>query len=838
MKYADPHACPACRGAISGGTTCPHCAFDLTSRQAHQLWGLFLQADQLVLEGRTSAATVAPVPVAVAAASAGPRPAPVAPPLGGTRPSPQPARSWSTGSLLLALGAVCLVVAGIIFVTVAWGSLGILGRALILLLVTALVGAGAAWATRRRLFGTAEALWGVFLALITVDVLAAVGEGLFGLEWSDFAVVSVFWTVLVVAVGVVVAGWARSTHQHDLVTPQVAAGLAPWISAPAVADRLGQLGDGDHWFWATLVALVLPLAAAVGAHRNRLRWMLLPSGALAIGFVVVLVFLAMGESVDGSPVLTPLEALPTLTLAAAAVVGAVRVPVLRPWLAGFATAAGLWLVGTAVAGWAWKLEASVSAGLVAVAVVVALLAHFVLGAGAWSLGLRWGAVVSGAVPLLWIAGVAFMNLERVDQANAVADLGYSSADLWVGPGEIEIAEGGWVIAVIVPLLAAWWAARRWESPTLAPDAWRWPVAQVAGGAAVVTAVASSTLPFLVHAIVVVVVGAALAAGLRRAPWPAVLVPPIVVAFAMIVVPIDETPVTAWAWGLAAAGFAVCALVSFDDPSDVRRGISAVSAGLGAAAAIATIATVLRIVDVEPDWWATIIAGVAAATLLLTLALDDVPWHRIALEIVAGLALLVALGSVADDLATVALLCVIGAVAAAIVGLLDDDRPHLRWVSVGLVGAAWVARLAASDVGTVEAYTAPFAVALLAAGAWRLHADPASRTWTALTPGLTLGLLPSLPQAIDEPTGLRALLLALVAAVVLLTGVVLRWGAPVVAGAAVLLVLVLVNVGPTAFALQRWILIAIAGVVLLVVGTTWEKRVAEGRALVARIAALR
>jgi len=221
-----------------------------------------------------------------------------------------------------------------------------------------------------------------------------------------------------------------------------------------------------------------------------------------------------------------------------------------------------------------------------------------------------------------------------------------------------------------------------------------------------------------------------------------------------------------------------------------------------------------------------------------MALDELPWHRIAIEVVAALTFLVALVAGTEDLADVALVLTIGAVASAVVGLLDDDRPFLRWVGAGLVGCAWVARLAASEVETVEAYTAPFAVALLAAGVWRLRTHPESRTWSALAPGLAAALLPSLPQALAEPTSLRALLLALVALAVLGAGVVLRWGAAVAAGLGVALLVLLANVLPEALALPRWILIAVVGLALLVVGTTWEKRIAEGRALVARLADLR
>ncbi|SKB02901.1 SCO7613 C-terminal domain-containing membrane protein [Aeromicrobium choanae] len=833
MTYADPHACPACRGMISDAMTCPRCGFDLRSVEAQRLWGLFVEADRLVAQGRARQQVAATTPAAAPAGStAGAAPLPTAPM---ATPTPTPARTWSTGSILLGLGAVCLVVAGIIFATVAWGSLGVLGRAAILLAVTALVAVAARWATRRGLDNTAEALWAVFLGFVTVDLLAAVAEGLFGLGWSDFALVSVVWTAVLAAAGVAIVRWGEAPLGRRLVTPQLAAGFAPFVSAPAVMVRLGELGEGDdHWFWAAAVALVLPLAVAAVAHRTRLQWMLWPSAVLVLLFAVALVALAIDASQAGSPVLRPSEALPTVALAALAAAGAVVLPRLRVWLTAFAVSAVLYLVGVAVQGGAWSADVATSAaGLAAVAVVVALLAWLVVREDAWSLGARWAAVAGGTAALLWCGAVAFSNVERAEQAGWFS----SPSDVWVRPDQLDITEGWWVLAVAVPLIAAWLATARWPSPTLAPPEWRVPVALVAAGAAVVTAVSASTLPFLVHAVALVAVGAALAVALRSARWEFSIVPVAVVALAMVVVPLGG-PVTAWAWGIAAAGALVCAVVGLEEPPGPRRAISAAAAGLTAFAIVATVAQVADLADVAPGAWGLIVVGVAAGLLLLTLALDELPWHRTAVEVVVAATLLVTVVREGDDLALVSLLLTIGAVASAVVGLLDDDRIHLRWVAAGLTGAAWVARLAASDVETVEAYTAPFAVAVLAAGWWHLRSDPTSRTWSALAPGLLLTFLPSLPQALEDPTSLRALLLGLVAAASLATGLVLRWGAPVIAGAAVLLVLVLANVGPTALGLQRWILIAIAGLILLVVGTTWEKRVAEGRALLVRIAALR
>lgn len=844
MKYADPHACPACRGVINGGGRCPHCEFDLSSAQAQSLWGLFLEADRLVSSGRAQSVVAHTTPTA---SSGGEEPVPsrqVQPGsllgdsvLAAGRSGPQEPvhahRSWSAGSILLGLGAVCLIVAGIIFASVAWGSLGILGRAAILLVVTAIVGVGAAAATRRRLFGTAEALWTVFLGLITVDVIAAVAEGLFGLQWDDFAVVSVGWTIVIATAGVAIVRWARSAFEHDLVTPQLAAGLAPWVSGPALMYRVGELSDENYWFWAALAGLLIPLAVIAVARWLRLTWAFWPSAILSLFFVAALVTLAIESALWDEPTLTFTEALPTLTLTAVAVVGGVVFAPARAWAAGFATVSVFFLLEVGCSGWAVDSDVSPSAGLVVVAIAVALVALFAVTTNAWALGGRWAAVLAGVAILLWASFIATANLERIGKAAWFS----SPADVWVRPTEMSITEGGWVIAVIAPLLVAWWGSRRWPSPTLAPASWWTPLAVTVGGAAVVTGIAASQLPFLMHSAALTAVGAALAVGLRRSTWVFMLVPPGLIGLAMIVVPM-EANVTAWAWGLSAAGFAVCSLVGFDDPSDLRRGISAGTAGLTAGVTIATIALIVDLAGVDAAWLSTVIAASAAAALLLTLALEDLAWHRWAVEIVAAIALAVAVLSSIDDLATVSLLFTIGAVAAVLVGLLADDRMYLRWTAAGLVGAAWIARLAASEVETVEAYTAPFAVAVLAAGVWRLRSDPASRTWSTLAPGLTLALLPSLPQALGDPTSLRAGLLALFAAACLATGIFLRWGAPVAGGSSVLLLIVLANVGPTALALQRWILIAIAGLVLLVVGTTWEKRVAEGRALIARLTSLR
>jgi hypothetical protein len=139
----------------------------------------------------------------------------------------------------------------------------------------------------------------------------------------------------------------------------------------------------------------------------------------------------------------------------------------------------------------------------------------------------------------------------------------------------------------------------------------------------------------------------------------------------------------------------------------------------------------------------------------------------------------------------------------------------------------------------EAYTLPSAAALLVVGAVRLHRDRSAGTVAALGPGLTLALLPSLLWSLAEAPGLRALLLGLGCLMLVLGGVRLAWSAPVRAGASAGALLVLRLAAPyVGAAVPRWVLIGLAGSLLIVVGTTWERRLAEARTLASYVRRLR
>ncbi|HPU14395.1 MAG TPA: hypothetical protein PLQ19_11465 [Aeromicrobium sp.] len=831
MQYADPKACPSCRGPFGSQRFCPNCGFDLQSQEALRLWSLFLEADQLV-----AAAKPGPAGALTPTQAQASHEAPAVPQ---QAQLPRPRRSWSVGSILLGLGALCLVVAGFIFVTIAWGDLGILGRALILLAVTALIGVAAGWASRKTLIGTAEALWVVFLALLTLDVFAAVGEGLFGLDWDDFAWVSVVWTVLVCGAAALIVKRTRPHFERNLISPQVFAGLTPWVSGIAVTARVAELNDKISPFWPTAVGFVLIVLVVLAALRLKFDVMKWVSAPIAVFFALALVAIAATEVISSDPPLDFYAALPMLTLMAAAIgISFISPRITEPAMA-VAGVFGLLLVWGFFRGVLWfngedstMVEYSFHLAFLSVAVASALIAWTITRPTARAAGERLASVAGAGVVLLWCAYVATVNFERADQALMAGD----PSKTWVAPTETFI-EAPWLGAVAFALLVVWGiGARRWTSPILPWREFHLPVAVVLGAVMVVTAIGGFELPYVVHGLSLVAAGLIVASLTRgNNEYFAVFGPVLVLAGQKLVPSLSLQLVLV----LVASAIAFALIAWFDRNSDskFRQIVSATGAALTAWVLSSAVNQASYLLDFNQAWLPIVQVGFAAALVLLAMGLDEYGWHRIAVEVAAALIFAAAMLQV-DSLAMAALAFTIGATACAVVGLLDEDRKWARYIAGALAGLAWIFRLAASDVTTIEAYTAPFAVALLAAGWWHLHTKPASRTWTALTPGLVLALLPSLPEALDDPTSLRALLSALAAAISIAVGVALRWGAPLVAGAVILALIVLANIWPTAAALERWILMAIAGLVLLVIGTTWEKRVAEGKALIARVRALR
>ncbi|MBT2445130.1 hypothetical protein J7E93_34620, partial [Streptomyces sp. ISL-36] len=204
--------------------------------------------------------------------------------------------------------------------------------------------------------------------------------------------------------------------------------------------------------------------------------------------------------------------------------------------------------------------------------------------------------------------------------------------------------------------------------------------------------------------------------------------------------------------------------------------------------------------------------------------------------------LAALGLATARPAVLALVLALGGVIAAATAVRPERRRFASWTAAALfLLATWV-RLAVWDVETPEAYTLPVTVPALVVGALRRRRDPEASSWTAYGPGLAATLVPSLVAAWADPHWTRPLLLGAAALVVTLLGARFRLQALLVLGGSVLALDALHELAPYVVqvvgALPRWLPPALAGVLLLAVGATYEQRLRDARRLRERLGRMR
>ncbi|GAT70110.1 membrane protein [Planomonospora sphaerica] len=184
------------------------------------------------------------------------------------------------------------------------------------------------------------------------------------------------------------------------------------------------------------------------------------------------------------------------------------------------------------------------------------------------------------------------------------------------------------------------------------------------------------------------------------------------------------------------------------------------------------------------------------------------------------------------LPTLSLACAVVGVLLAGTALRPDRRPAAYAGTGFLLAAAWL-RLLASDITVVEAYTVPFSLVLLAFGLLRARGGRVS-SWSVYGSGLASGLLPSTIAVLTGDGGLRPLLLGGFSLAVLLAGARFRLQAPAVLGGLTLAVVALHELAPwiaqAVAAVPRWVPMALGGLLLVVVGATYEARLREVRRL--------
>jgi hypothetical protein len=147
------------------------------------------------------------------------------------------------------------------------------------------------------------------------------------------------------------------------------------------------------------------------------------------------------------------------------------------------------------------------------------------------------------------------------------------------------------------------------------------------------------------------------------------------------------------------------------------------------------------------------------------------------------------------------------------------------------------RLADAGVTAPEPYVAPLAIAALVAGWLRRRSHPAAGSWEAYGSAVALGLVPSLLRSFADDTPTRGLLVLVAAVVVVLVGGWAKQQAPLAIGAVVAVVDAVWLLAPYANALPRWLLLGGLGLLLVLVGATYEARLRDLRRLRDRYDAL-
>ncbi|MFC8269083.1 SCO7613 C-terminal domain-containing membrane protein [Streptomyces cinereoruber] len=268
----------------------------------------------------------------------------------------------------------------------------------------------------------------------------------------------------------------------------------------------------------------------------------------------------------------------------------------------------------------------------------------------------------------------------------------------------------------------------------------------------------------------------------------------------------------------------------------RRAVSACGAVLAAAGLVFAGAAAAGL---EAHWTGLALLLVPAATAAVGATARPV---ALPVEITGAAVGLSALGLAASRPAFLALVLALGGVIAAATAVRPERRRFASWATAGLfLLAAWV-RLGAWGVTTPEAYTLPVTVPALVVGFLRRRRDPEASSWTAYGPGLAVTLLPSLGAAWTDPEWVRPLVLGVAALVVTLLGARFRLQALLLLGGTVLALDGLHELAPYVVqvvgALPRWLPPALAGLLLLAVGATYEQRLRDARRLRERLARMR
>ncbi|MFE6199704.1 SCO7613 C-terminal domain-containing membrane protein [Streptomyces sp. NPDC057838] len=745
------------------------------------------------------------------------------------RPTGQPSRPWahprtpsavpprpetappSVQNVLLVLGGVLLTLAAAVFTLVSWGHMGITGRALVLGAVTLAALAVPVVLLRRGLRSTAESVAGLGLALTVLDAYALHEAALAGTDGTGYAAAATAaLAVLWAAYGLLPAAAALrlplpaalAAAQFPLLLGALAAGAGPSLVAAALLVTAGL----DTVAALRLTGTRVRITAVAGAYGTGgsgvlvAGWLSLtaggPGAAARAGALLLLaagIALAAAWRLPGTAHSLGL-AIASGLLTVAALGGAARAVVPSQWAVPAHLVLGIGLL-TALR--AARLPDAVRHGFVRASAVVQALALL------WTLPLL-ALVVLG--PAGWL-GRVWSGAPSDARAAVTAD----------APWPPDAGTVPLVLLMVAAVLALPVRAERWRSRArLGALGLLWATALVLPAILVVPYGAGT-------AVLLVLTAATLYTG--RTTVPEARITALVLA---LVTAVDLTLVALASQGatLIALSLLTALLAAFS----WRTGLTVFTAPAALVYAAALAAAAGAAADWPPARTALLVLAVPAAAALLAARMAE-PRAVVAVELTALATGLLAVGLAVTDPPLLALVLALCAVIAAGIALRADRRPVAYAATALFVLAAWV-RLAAWDVSTPEAYTLPVTVPALLVGFLRRRRDPRTTSWTAYGAGLTATLLPGLIAAWGDPHWARPLLLGTAALLVTLLGARHHLQAPLVLGGSVLALVTLHELAPYVVqvtgALPRWAPPALAGLLLLALGATYEQRIQDVR----------
>lgn len=266
--------CPSCGFLLTArAAECPRCRLPLTGPVALALWqtdqqlaALQLRRTELLAELRASAGEPAGTP-----AGSDPSAEPV---LARTPAEPR----YSGQQLLLAVGALLVLTAAVVFLAVTWSAIGVLGQVAVMAAATTAAGVGALQLSRRRLAATAQTLAVLTVGLAVLDVGAAYTLDLAGLGRLDEDVYACLASALLAAVFAALA-W----RDHRLWAFSIAAVVA------AAAVPLFVLAATDSPEVVVALVCALTTAGVVGARAVvPVRWAVARATAVPVAVCYLL----------------------------------------------------------------------------------------------------------------------------------------------------------------------------------------------------------------------------------------------------------------------------------------------------------------------------------------------------------------------------------------------------------------------------------------------------------------------------------------------------------------------------------------------------------------------